>query len=299
MSAKKLLPTTEGLVREERREQLRRSASRFAENKLSVVGLIMILLIFGAGLFAPFLAPHPGDAGDEVHFEQQSQAPSFEHPLGTDTAGRDIFSRILFGARISLLLGVTVLSIAVTIGVTLGLIAGYLGGWPNMVIMRTTDVFLSIPPILLALAVNAALGQSLWYTMIALSFAWWTWYARLAQGEVLSIKEEEYVEVSESLGAGWVRVIFKEILPNIVAPITVKATLDMGFVILVGAGLSFLGLGAQPPTPDWGAMIANGRDYVTNYWWIATFPGLAISFTVLGFNLLGDGLRDMFDVEVE
>lgn len=288
-----------GSVRREYAESVRRGWARFSENTFSIIGLLIVLSVVFAALLAPYIAPYPQDAGNALHFDRASQPPSLDHPFGTDTAGRDIFSRVLFGARISLMMGVAVLSIAATLGTTLGLIAGYLGGWPNVMIMRTTDVFLSIPPILLALTVNAALGQNLWYTMIALAFAWWTWYTRLVQGEVLSIKQNEFVEASESLGAGWVRVIFREILPNTFAPLVVKVTLDMGFVILVGAGLSFLGLGAQPPTPSWGAMIASGREYVTNFWWMATFPGLAISYTVLGFNLLGDGLRDVFDVEVE
>jgi peptide/nickel transport system permease protein len=251
-----------------------------------------------AATFAPFIAPYPDDAGPGVHFDRASQPPSLEHPMGTDTTGRDIFSRVLFGARISLMMGAIVLSIAISIGVTLGLVAGYLGGKTNSVIMRTTDIFLAIPPTLLAMAVVAATGASLFNVMVAIAFSWWSWYARLTQGEVLSIKEEEFIESSRALGSNWLRTTFKEVLPNIVSPITVKATLDMGFVILVGAGLSFLGLGAQPPTPTWGAMIAQGRNYVTTFWWIAVFPGLAISFAVLGFNFIGDGLRDAFDVEV-
>jgi peptide/nickel transport system permease protein len=270
----------------------------FTQNKLSVIGLLMILTLVFAAIFAPYIAPYPEDAGPGVNYDQASQPPSLEHPMGTDTTGRDIFSRVLFGARLSLLMGIVVLSIAISIGVTLGLVAGYLGGKTNTVIMRTTDVFLAIPPTLLAMTVVAATGASLINVMIAIAFSWWSWYTRLVQGEVLSIKEDEFIESSRALGSGWFRTTFKEILPNVLSPITVKATLDMGFVILVGAGLSFLGLGAQPPTPTWGAMIAQGRNYVTSFWWIAVFPGLAISFAVLGFNFIGDGLRDVLDVEV-
>lgn len=285
-------------ARQERIKQLKRGAQSFAQNRLSVIGLLMILTLVFSAVFAPFIAPYPEDAGAGVNYDRANQPPSIDHPMGTDTSGRDIFSRILFGSQLSLMMGVVVLSIAISIGVTLGLVAGYLGGWVNTVIMRVTDIFLAIPPTLLAMAVVAATGASLVNVMIAIAFSWWSWYARLVQGEVLSIKEDEFIESSRALGSSWLRTTFKEILPNVVSPITVKATLDMGFVILVGAGLSFLGLGAQPPTPTWGAMIAQGRNYVTTYWWIAVFPGLAISFAVLGFNFIGDGLRDVFDVDV-
>ena len=286
-------------ARQERIKQLKRGAQSFAQNRLSVIGLLMVLTLVFAAILAPFIAPYPEDAGAGVNFDRPNEPPSIDHPMGTDTTGRDILSRILFGSRLSLMMGVVVLSIAISIGVTLGLIAGYLGGWVNTVIMRVTDIFLAIPPTLLAMAVVAATGASLINVMIAIAFSWWSWYARLVQGEVLSIKEDEFIESSRALGSSWLRTTFKEILPNVVSPITVKATLDMGFVILVGAGLSFLGLGAQPPTPTWGAMIAQGRNYVTSYWWIAVFPGLAISFAVLGFNFIGDGLRDVFDVDVK
>jgi len=283
----------------ERLRNLERNRRRLFGNTLSVVGFLMILTVVLVAILAPIIAPYPEHAGNITEFGQTLQPPSLDHPMGTDAVGRDVLTRVIYGARLSLLMGIVVLTIAIGIGVPLGLIAGYMGGRVNSVIMRTTDIFLAIPPVLLALAVAAALSSNLWTAMVAIAFGWWTWYARLVQGEVLSVKENEFVEASESLGAGWFRVAFREILPNIIAPITVKATLDMGAVILVGAALSFLGLGAQPPTPTWGGMIAIGRDYVLNQWWMATFPGLAISFTVLGFNLFGDGLRDMFDVEVE
>lgn len=289
----------EEIARRERSERVTRAWRRFAASKLSVLGLLMILSLVVLAVFAPYLAPYPGDAHGDINFDRASEAPSLDHPMGTDTEGRDILSRIMFGARLSLLMGVVVLSIAISLGVTLGLVAGYFGGRTNAVIMRTTDVFLAVPPTLLAMAVIAATHQSLWMAMLAISASWWTWYARLIQGEVLSIKENEFIEASQSLGAHWVRIVFKDILPNAIGPITVKASLDMGFVILVGAGLAFLGLGAQAPTPDWGVMIASGRGVVQQYWWMATFPGLAISYTVLAFNFLGDGLRDVLDVEVE
>jgi len=282
-----------------RLDRYRRAWHRLIKNPLSVLGILIILSVVLLAIFAPYIAPDPASAGDKIAFDKVTESPSIEHPMGTDKVGRDILSRVIFGSRISLMLGGVVLTIAISIGVTAGLVAGYLGGYTRAVIMRITDVFLAVPPVLLALAVTTILTPSLFNAMIAIAFSWWAWYARLVQGEVLSVKEDEYIEASESLGTGWINIIRSEILPNIVAPITVKATLDMGSVILIGAGLSFLGLGATPPTPSWGGMIAIGRDYLTSAWWMATFPGLAISYTVLGFNLLGDGLRDMFDVEVE
>lgn len=281
----------------ERKRQLYRSWLKLTNSRISVLGLAMILTVVFCALFAPYLAPYPGDATGANHFAQAGEPPSVSHPMGTDMNGRDILSRIIFGAQISLTMGLLVLSIAVTVGTALGLIAGYVGGLLGTIIMRLVDIFLAVPATLLALAVTAAIGPTLTNAMLAISIAWWPWFTRLVQGEVQSVKQEEFVEASESLGAGRIHIMFKEILPNIMAPITVKATIDIGFVILVGASLGFLGLGAQPPTPDWGVMISQGRSNLTSRWWIATFPGLAISFTVLGFNLLGDGLRDVLDVE--
>lgn len=285
-------------AREERNERIRRAVGRFSENKLAMIGTGMLLVVVIAALFPSYLAPAP-DAVDTTNFGERLEPPSAEHPFGTDDAGRDVLSRVIFGARISLLLSVVVISIAVVIGTTIGMIAGYLGGVERTVIMRGVDVLLAVPPLVMALAVTSVLSPSLWNAMLAITFAWWTWYARVVQGEVLSVKEEGFVEATHAMGARWYDIAFKEILPNIVTPLTVKATLDMGSVILVGAALAFIGVGAQPPQPSWGLMIAQGREYITQQWWLATFPGLAISWTVLGFNLLGDGLRDVLDVEVE
>lgn len=275
---------------------------RFKQNPLSIAGLALILTLIGAAVFAPWIAPYPQDAGYEgqpaVHFQEKFEPPSLEHPFGTDQAGRDIFSRALFGGRLSLSIGIVVLTIAMLIGIPVGLISGYLGGPPAMLLMRVTDVFLSIPPLVLALVVSVALKPSLTNAMIAISVVWWPWYARLVYGEVVSVKEEEFVEASRGIGSSIPRLLLRDILPNVIAPITVKFSLDMGYAILVGASLGFLGLGAQPPTPEWGTMVAEGRNYMPAQWWFSTFPGLMIFLAVLGFNLLGDGLRDMFDVEV-
>ncbi len=282
-----------------RREEWRRAWYRMRRSAVSLVGLAIVLIVVLAAIFAPYITPYPEDAGNAVHFANAQEPPSLKHPFGTDEIGRDVLTRVIFGARISLVLGVVVLSIAIGIGVPLGLIAGYWGGRVSTIIMRVTDIFLAIPPLVLALAVSAALTPNLTTSMVAIAFGWWPWFTRLVYGEVLSVKQELFVEAAYSLGASRLRIAFKEILPNVLSPILVKGTLDMGFVILIGASLSFLGLGAQPPTPAWGTSIAEGRVYLPGVWWTATFPGLAIFITVLGFNLLGDGLRDIFDVEVE
>ncbi len=291
--------TATGELRATRREEWRRAWHRFRASTLSLVGLGIILLMVGAAALAPLIAPHPHHAGAFVDFTHTFRPPSRAYLFGTDDIGRDILSRVIFGARISLSIGSIVLAIALLIGVPLGLIAGYWTGWWSSLIMRVTDVFLAIPSIVLALAVTAVLKPNLTNAMIAIAFTWWPWYTRLVYGEVLSVKQEAFVEASRSVGASPWRVTFREILPNIWSPVIVKLTLDMGFVILVETGLSFLGLGAQPPTPAWGTMIAEGRIYMPGIWWLATFPGLAIFVTVLGFNLLGDGLRDVFDVQIE
>jgi peptide/nickel transport system permease protein len=288
----------DGFLDGERMEQLRRGYYRFSKSKLSLVGLVMVLMVVSVALAAPFIAPYPDDR-TQVNFELGAQAPSADHPMGTDIEGRDILTRVLFGARIALMVGTVILTLGIGIGVTLGLVAGYLGGRVNSLIMRVTDIFLSLPPIVLAMVVIAVTQPNLLNAIIAISFTWWAWYARLVQGEVLSVKEEEFVDASRAIGSSWYRTAFREVLPNVTSPIIVKATLDMGFAILVAAALSFIGIGVQPPRPSWGVMVSQGRTYIGSYWWISTFPGLAISFTVLGFNLLGDGLRDVFDVEVQ
>lgn len=279
-----------------------RTIYRFRQNPTSLLGLSIILALVLVAMFAPFIAPYPQDAGYQgdpaVHFDQKLEEPSLEHPFGTDAAGRDIFSRVIFGTRLSLSIGITVLAFAIGVGVPIGLVAGYMGGPVSVGLMRITDVFLSIPPLVIALTVSVALEPSLRNVMIALSVVWWPWYTRLVYGEVLSVKEEAFVEASRGIGASTPRTILREILPNVLAPISVKFSLDMGYAIIIGAGLGFLGLGAQPPTPEWGTMISQGRVYLPGSWWYSTFPGFAIFLAVLGFNFLGDGLRDMFDTEV-
>ena len=289
----------EQVLRRTERGNLARAFHRFKKNPLSLIGLGIILMMVLVAIFAPFIAPYPGDAGGAVHFKEMFQPPGWKHSFGTDEVGRDVLSRVIFGSRISLMLGVVVLSVAVGVGIPLGLFAGYLGGKVEAIIMRITDIFLSIPPLVLALAVTAVLERNLQNSMFAIAFTWWPWYARLAYGQTLSKKEEDFVEVSKSLGASRLYIIFGEILPNMTSPLLVKITLDMGYAILAGAALGFLGLGAQPPTPEWGTLVSLGRIHLPKMWWLSTFSGLAIFTTVLGFNLLGDGLRDFFDVEVD
>lgn len=294
---------TETLIEDDssikRTSEWRKKWRKIRRSPLSMLGLTIVLIVILLAVFAPYIAPYPEDAKDAIHFERMLEPPSSEHWMGTDEAGRDILTRILYGARISLMLGFVVLALSIAIGVPIGLIAGYWGGKVNSIIMRTADIFLSIPSLILAFSVAALFQASLPIIMIALAFSWWPWYTRLVQGEVLSLKSEQFVQASIGLGASKWRIAFKEILPNCLSPIIVKATLDIGFVILMGASLGFLGLGAEPPTPEWGTMIAEGRTYLPDAWWAATFPGIAILITVVGFNLLGDGLRDVLDVHID
>jgi len=282
-----------------RKEGLARSWIRFRKNHLAMAGLIFLIVITVAAIFAPWMAPYPKDAGLGVHFDNALSLPCREHIFGTDEAGRDIFSRLLFGARLSLMLAVIVLGIAFSIGVPLGIIAGYYGGAVDEIIMRITDVFSSIPALVMAMAVCVLLKPSLENSMIAIALVWWRSFCRLAYGETLSLKQEDFVTVSRSLGSSSFYIMFREILPNMTSSLLVKITLDAGYAILVGTSISYLGAGASPPTPEWGIMVAEGRHYLPASWWPSLFPGLAIFLTVLSFNLLGDGLRDFFDVKVE
>lgn len=279
-------------------EGIKRSWYSFRRNPSAVVGLIIVVLIALAAGFAPFITPYPKHAGKFVDFPNRNLPPSWEHPFGTDDFGRDILTRTIFGYRSSLLLGIVVLAIAVPVGTLLGLIAGYFKGWIETFIMRITDIFISIPPLVLAMAILAVLSPSLLNAMIAVSIIWWPWYTRMIYNITSSIRNEYYIQAAHVLGAGKPHILLKEILPNCTSAILTKMTLDMGFVILVGAGLGFLGLGAQPPHPELGTMVADGAKFLPDLWWISIFPALAILLVILGFNLLGDGLRDMFDVRV-
>ncbi len=253
-------------------------------------GIVVALLI--VAVFGGVLAP-----ADPLRIVPRDKllAPSPAHPLGTDDLGRDLLSRVMAGARISLLVGVLVLSIAMTVGVGLGLIAGYWGGWMDEAIMRITDVFLSFPRLVLAVAIAATLGPGLYNAMVAVALSWWPWYTRLVRGQLLSMREQEFVLAVVSLGAERYRILLRHLLPNVATTVVIQASIDFGYAILATAGLSFIGLGAQPPTPEWGSMIAQSRSYMIDAWWFPTCPGIAIFLAVLGFNLLGDAVRDAFD----
>ena len=259
------------------------------------LGLLLVTGFLLLAAFGPWLAPYPADATGAMHLAIRLQAPSAAHGFGTDEMGCDILSRVIVGTRTSLWVGLAVTGIAALIGVPLGIAAGYLGGWPRMVIMRVTDVFLAVPGLVLALAMVAALGPGVLHAVVALSLVWWPGYVRLVEAKALTLRHEPYVEAARTMGAGHVWVLVRHILPNCISVLTVKASMDMGLAILAVASLGFIGLGAKPPAPEWGAMVSVARTYMPDWWWYSFFPGLAIFLTVLGFNLLGDALRDLAD----
>ena len=268
------------------------------KNPLFLIGLGVVVLLVIAALFAPWVTPYPNDAKHAIHFGSKLKPPSMDHFFGTDALGRDIFTRVVFGARMSIRIGVTVLAIALIIGVPLGLVAGYFGGRVSDIIMRVSDIFLAFPSLLLPLAIAAALGPSITNAMIAIAVAWFPWYVRIVRAQVLTVKEQLYVEAARSIGVSRFSILFKHVLPNSMAPVIIQASMDMGYTILTAAGLSFIGVGARPPTVEWGLMITDARAYFLDFWWTVTFPGLAIFVTVLAFNLVGDGLRDILDPKV-
>jgi peptide/nickel transport system permease protein len=270
---------------------------RFSRNPTAVIGATIVIACVLLAIFAPLITPYPEHVGAAVNFRARHLPPSAEYWFGTDSVGRDIFTRMVFGMRISLQLAFVVLGIAVPVGTVLGLAAGYFGGWAEIVIMRLTDIALALPGLVLVLAVATVLAPDLLTSMVALAALWWTWHARLVYAITCQLRTQEFVEAAETLGASKFHILFREILPNCVSALAAKTSLDCGFVILVGASLSFLGLGIQPPTPDLGTMVAAGTAYLPDYWWESILPGLGVLFVALGFNLLGDGLRDLFDVQ--
>ncbi|MBI4278531.1 MAG: ABC transporter permease [Armatimonadetes bacterium] len=269
----------------------REALRRLRRHHGAVAGACVLTVLVAASIFAPLLAPYnPIDMSVET-----LQPPTGRHLMGTDIYGRDILSQILYGGRVSLRVGLISVAIGATTGLILGLWAGYAGGWADTLEMRFIDIMLAFPGLLLALAIAGVLGPGITNTMVAVGIASIPEYARLVRGTVLSAKEFLYVEAARAVGCVDARVVRRHILPNIVAPVLILATLGIGRAILTGAALGFLGLGAQPPTPEWGAMLSTGRDHLRVAWWVSTFPGLAIAVAVLSINMLGDGLRDALD----
>jgi peptide/nickel transport system permease protein len=296
-----VLWTVRGVARQRSRAERVRGDSQWAiagrhfrKNRMAMGGLAIMILLYVVTLITPLIAPYdPAAQGDIVM--TRYLPPSAEHLMGTDKFGRDIFSRVLFGARISLSIGFIAVGISITLGTLLGAVAGYFGGLTDGVLMRLTDMMLSFPRLVLLIVVIALFEPSIWLVVTVLGLTGWMGTARIVRGEVLSLREREFVQAARALGMGDTRIILRHVIPNTLAPVIVSATLGIGQTILTEASLSFLGLGVQPPTPSWGNMVSDGRDALVTAWWIATFPGLAIVFTVIAFNLLGDGLRDALD----
>jgi len=267
----------------------------FGRSPSAMVGLVLVALFLALAAVGPAIVPYPADATGAMHLAARLQPPSSVHWFGTDEMGDDILTRVVVGTRTSLWIGLIITGVAALIGVPLGIAAGYLGGAARQVIMRVTDVFLSVPGLVLAIAIVAALGAGVLNGVIALALVWWPGYVRLIEAKALSIKHEPYVEAARAVGASRRRILFVHLLPNCLSPLVVKMSMDMGLAILAAASLGFIGLGARPPAPEWGAMISVARTYMPTWWWYAFFPGLFIYLTVLGFNLFGDGLRDVLD----
>lgn len=275
--------------------ETRMSLYLLTRNRLQLASLIIIVLLVLIAIFAPVISPYPEHAISATNPDDKLLPPSSQYLFGTDELGRDMFSRVIFGTRISLQTALIAVGLALLIGMPLGAIAGGFGGAVDEVIMRITDVFLSFPPLLLAIAIAAFLGPNLENAMLAIAVSWWPWYTRIIRGQAVSIRERQFVRAARAIGAPMSRIIFKHIMPNTLAPVIVQASMDIGGVILTIASLSFLGLGAQPPIPEWGLLISTSRTYFLNAWWYSTFPGVAIFITVLVFNLIGDGIREVLD----
>jgi peptide/nickel transport system permease protein len=288
-----LLSDTPASRRDAALGQAYRGWLRFRQNRLALLGLGIVLLLVVVAAFAPWIATH--DPYEQNLAQRLLPPGAAGHWLGTDEFGRDIFSRIVYGARITLVIVVLVAAIAAPIGLVVGTASGYLGGWVDAVLMRVTDVFLAFPSLILALAFVAALGPGIENAIIAIALTSWPPYARIARAETLTIRNSDYIAVARMQGAGTWRILLGHVMPLCVASVIVRVTLDMAGIILTAAGLGFLGLGAQPPMAEWGAMISAGRRYVLDQWWVATIPGIAIILVSLAFNLLGDGLRDVMD----
>ncbi len=279
-----------------RLEETRIVLSLIIKKPISLIALIIVLAFVIIGIFAPYLVPYPEDAwGLAYDVKKRLLSPSLQHLFGTDVLGRDVFSRVLLGARFSLMIAVGVIGIALLIGIPIGVIAGYYGGRVGTLLMRITDMFLAFPPLLLAIVLAATLGRGLLNLIIALAISWWPWYARLVFVQTNTIKSMPYIDSAKIAGLDTFRIIYRHVIPNALTPTIVQAALDMGSAILEAAGLSFIGVGVKPPTPEWGLLVSEGWQSINRAWWIAFFPGIAILITVIGFNLLADALRESAD----
>lgn len=265
---------------------------RLCKNRLAIVGLVILTVLAVSALLADFVAPYHFD---EQNLSARLQPPSVDHFFGTDSVGRDVFSRVIYGGRVSLQIGLVSVLISGTLGGTLGVLAGYFGGSTDNLIMRALDILLAVPDILLAISIATTLGPGLFNLMLAIGLSFIPHYARMVRASVLSIKEQKFIQAARAIGCNDFKIITSHLLPNIMAPVIVQTTLGIALAILTASSLSFIGLGIRPPIPEWGAMLATGRDYIRSHWHIVTFPGLAIFITILSFNLLGDGLRDALD----
>jgi peptide/nickel transport system permease protein len=269
---------------------------RLSRQPLSIMAGVIVLILVLTAIFGPMLAPYDPNA---IEMSNRFAPPSLSHPLGTDDFGRDILSRIMVGARLSLQVGLIAVGLAATVGTTLGILAGYAGRVTDEIIMRLMDILFAFPAILLAIAIMAALGKGITNAMIAIGIVYVPIFARIARGSVLSVREEEFVDAARAIGASDGRIMSRHIFPNVLSPLIVETTLSLSFAILAESALSFFGLGTQPPDPSWGRMLSEGRAYFEQSVWLAIWPGLAIMLTVLGFNLLGDGLRDALDPKLK
>lgn len=286
------------LINEYQKENLKKNWSKFSGNPLSIIGLLAVIIVIVIAFVSPWIAPYPNSWKPWCDFSIASLPPSKDHLFGTDIYGRDILSRIMYSFRYDLIMVVGCLAIDVIPGTVLGLLAGYFrGSILDTIVMRLADIFLAIPTIVLALAVAALMEPTLFNSMMAIASIWWPWYSRLSYGLTSTIRNEYFVQSAELSGASTFHIIFREILPNMLSPIFTKVSLDVGWVILISSTLSFVGLGIQEPLPALGNMVARGSRYMPDYWWMAIFPALAIAFIIMGFNLLGDGIRDMLAIE--
>lgn len=289
-------PTTPSLAPVgERFTRLRHLGRVLRRDPLAAFGLVLVALVITLAVFGKWIAPHPEEGAGLANIGSRNLAPDFAHWFGTDELGRDVLSRVIIGAGPALSVALFVVAAAATVGIILGAVAGYRGGWLDTVIMRITEFFQSFPPLLLAMVTVALLGAGPVNVGIALAIAWWPWYARIVRAEAASLRDRPFVEAARAMGVPTWRILYRHILRNSTTPILVQATVDIGTVVLWVGSLAFIGLGAQPPSPDWGLMVQEGRGVILNRWWISTFPGLAIFVTVLGFNLIGDALRDILD----